>query len=198
MNIVRRLTQNKDYGELAKIITAITSVIVVLLGGGIFYQFWTRTRLTYEVQPAYVFEAFSCTQVIVWNRGTRPVTNVDITLRDLTAPLMDIHATGEVEIPPVETGGKGERKASLRIPRLVDGGKLVVSIQSSNRQRLTYGETLLVNSDQGAAKSRVAEDRLNWVLIASLATVAIVLLIAIIYLLYRFFSTNTLSHLDQG
>jgi hypothetical protein len=75
----------KGWGTIA---SAIIAFVVLILGGGFFYnEVWKSKVLTYTVLPTYDLGNQAFIGLVIENRGRVSLTDVDVIMSDLAAPI---------------------------------------------------------------------------------------------------------------
>jgi len=145
----------------ARIIGTAVALAALLGLGTVFYnEVWQSRVLTYTILPTYDLGNQFFTGLVIENRGRVTLTNVQIILSGLDAPMnIDPYMPGPHEPAELVSGGAGQREALIEMPRLSKGGSLSVYILTSGTAELVEGKSFLVNSEEtpGVASSQGAE-----------------------------------------
>jgi hypothetical protein len=133
-----------------KLVTTLVAVGGLFGLGTLFYeQVWRQKKLTYTVLPTYDLQNQFFTGLVVENRGRVNLTDVQIVISDLEAPMCsDPYMPGAHEPATVVSGGKNQTEALIELPRLSKGASLPVYILTPEEVRLEEGDTFHVSSSE--------------------------------------------------
>ncbi len=149
----------KGWGTIA---SAIIAFVVLLLGGGFFYnEVWKSKVLTYTILPTYDLGNQAFTGLIIENRGRVPLTNIDIILSDLGASIRALHMPGPHEQAQILDGGVGQEKVHIQMQRLSQGASLAIYMLTDGPVTLQEKKTFLVSSHETVGVASTAEGR-DW------------------------------------
>jgi hypothetical protein len=133
----------------AAIVSAIVALGVLLLGGGFFYnEIWLSKILTYTILPTYDLGKQAFTGLIIENRGRVNLTNIDVILSDLGAPIQALNMPGAHEPAQIVDGGIGKEKIYIKMPRLSRGTSLAIYMLTSGPVSLQEKKNFLVSSNE--------------------------------------------------
>jgi len=164
------MNEQRDFASIgqrwsgwAKIIGTAVALAALLGLGTVFYsEVWQSKVLTYTILPTYDLGNQSFTGLVIENRGRVTLTNVQIVLSNLGAPMnSDPYMPGPHEPADLASGGAGQTEALIEMPRLSKGASLSVYILSSGAVELAEDETFLVNSYETPAVASLQEPELT-------------------------------------
>lgn len=136
--------------NVAKIVTAVVGIAILLLGGGWFYEVWHAPDLVYSVLPTYEVGGQAFSGVVVENRGRATAHNVRISIANLGSTIDSIEV--ETSEPfQIEDGGRNKDRVTVFTDRLVSGAS--VTIYMLTGIPTSTGKEVTVTSDQGPAAS---------------------------------------------
>jgi hypothetical protein len=116
--------------------------------GTLFYEeVWRQKKLTYTVLPTYDLQNQFFTGLVVDNRGRVTLTDVQVVISDLEAPMRsDPYMPGAHEPATVVSGGKNQTEAVIELPRLSKAASLPVYILTPEQVNLEEDVTFFVSS----------------------------------------------------
>ncbi len=136
----------KGWGTIAGAIIALAGLI---LGGGFFYnEIWLSKVLSYTVLPTYDVGNQAFTGLVIENRGRVNLTDVEIILADLDAPIQAMNMPGAHEPAQIISGGIGENKATIQMPRLSQGASLSIYMLTGGPIRLQPNNSFFISSKE--------------------------------------------------
>lgn len=135
-----------------QVISIVIGLAGLMLGGGFFYnEVWKSKVLTYTMLPTYDVGSQSFSGLVIENRGRVPLTDVQIILSDLEAPIESLNMPGPHEPAQVISGGEGQTELFIKMPRLSsEAPPLSIYILTSDTLTLEEGKTFFVSSKEVA------------------------------------------------
>jgi len=154
------MNEQRDFASIgqrwsgwAKIIGTVVALAALFGFGTFFYnEVWQSKVLTYTILPTYDLGNQLFTGLVIENRGRVTLTNVQIVLSNLDAPMnSDPYMPGPHEPAELVSGGAGQIEGLIEMPRLSKGASLSVYILTSGTAELVEGKSFLVNSEETPA-----------------------------------------------
>ena len=160
------------WGGFAKVIGTIVALLA-LLGLGFFFQneVWQKKSLTYTILPSYDLGEQAFSGLVIENRGRVPLTDVQIIINDLEAPIQALRMPGAHEPANIVDGGEGQNQIRIELPRFSKGGSLPIYLVTNGVVNLTPEGNFLVTSAEIVAKSSTELDASSFVLTVMLVAV---------------------------
>jgi len=142
----------------ARIVGAGIAIIVFLLGSGFFYtEVWNAPVLSYTILPTYDLGSQAFSGVIVENRGRVVLTDVQVIIDDLDAPIEALNIPGPHEPANVEAGGEGERNLRIVAERLSTEASLPIYLLTGGPVELSE-DTLLVAANETRGERNIGSN----------------------------------------
>jgi hypothetical protein len=139
-------------------VALLAPILTLLLGGGFFYNnFYRQPRLTYTVLPNYDLGDIAFSGLVLENRGRVPLTDIELVVSDLEAPIRQLNLPGPHEEAAVASGGEGHSDLRLEMERLSTGSSLAVYMVTSDSITLAHGETFQVSAAETAGEASATE-----------------------------------------
>jgi len=155
------MSEQKDFAAIgqrwsgwAKIIGVVISLVALLGFGTFFYdEVWYKKELTYTILPTYDLGDQAFSGLVVENRGQVSLTDVQIILSDLEAPIEVLNMPGAHEPDQVVSGGEGQREVRIVMPRLSKGSSLSIYMLTSAPVTLEEEKTIFVSSRETVGRN---------------------------------------------
>jgi len=145
---------NSKINWLQVISTAIGLASLILGGGFVYNEVWKSKVLTYTVLQNYDLGAQVFSGLVIENGGRVPLTDAQIILSELEAPIESLNMPGPHEPAQVVSGGEGQTELEINMPRLSSGAPpLSIYILTSDTLTLEEGKTFFVSSKEVAGVS---------------------------------------------
>ena len=135
-----------------QIIPIILSLFTFLLGGGYFYNnFINRPVLAYTVLESYDLGSQFFSGVVIENRGKQNLTDINLTISNLTSEITALNFPGLHEPISITSGGINTNSVTIEMPRLSSGKALSVYVLSAKPLSINEAN-LLVSSSQAVGQ----------------------------------------------
>ena len=143
----------------AKIIATVVALLALLgLGSFIYNDIWQKKSLTYTILPSYDLGKQAFSGLVIENRGRVPLTDVQIIVTDLEAPIQALQMPGVHEPANIIDGGEGQNQVRIELPRLSKEGSLSIYLMTGSVVSIAPGDNFLVTSAETVAKSSTELD----------------------------------------
>ena len=144
----------------AKIVASVVSILIFLgVGSFIYNEVWQKKSLTYTILPSYDLGEQAFSGLVIENRGRVPLTDVQIILTDLEAPIQALQMPGAHEPANIVDGGEGQNQLSIQLPRLSKKGSLSIYLMTSSAVKVVPGTNFLVVSGETVGESSAEPDK---------------------------------------
>jgi hypothetical protein len=159
----------------AKIIGTVVALLAVLGVGSFFYnEVWQKKSLTYTILPSYDLGEQAFSGLVIENRGRVPLTDVQIIITDLDAPIQVLRMPGAHEPANIVEGGEGHDKVRIELPRFSKGSSLPVYLVTNSAPRIEPGANFLVTSAEavGEPSTEAADSLVNYLVMLVVSLIA--------------------------
>ncbi len=157
------------WGGWAGIIGAVFGLLTLLgVGTFLYNEVWQSKVLTYTILPTYDLGTQAFTGLVIENRGRVPLTEVNIILSDLEAPIQALYMPSAHEPVQMVSGGVGEKEVFLEMRRLSTGASLSIYLLTSAPIALEEKQTFLVSSSETAGVSSGSEGNVTVFMLGAL------------------------------
>ena len=160
------------WGGLAKVLGTVVTILIFLgVGSFIYNEVWQKKSLTYTILPSYDLGEQAFSGLVIENRGRVPLTDVQIIITDLEAPIQALRMPGAHEPANIVDGGEGQNQVRIELPRFSKEGSLPIYLMTNGVVNLTPEGNFLVTSAEIVAKSSTELDVSSFLVTVVLAAV---------------------------
>ena len=178
------------WGGFAKVIGTVVAAFALLgLGSFINNDVWQKKSLTYTILPSYDLDEQAFSGLVIENRGRVPLTDVQIILTDLEAPIQALQMPGAHEPANIVDGGEGQNRVRIELPRFSKEGSLPIYLMTSSAVNFTPGTNFLVTSAETVGEASTEQDHSGSVT-AGYAFVSVLVIIIALSWLERVFDRS--------
>lgn len=147
------------WGGLAKVLGTVVTILIFLgVGTFIYNEVWQNKSLTYTILPSYDLGEQAFSGLVIENRGRVPLTDVQIILTDLEAPIQAIQMPGAHEPANIVDGGEGQNRVRIELPRFSKEGSLSIYLVTSSVVSVAPRDNFLVTSAETVGEASAKPD----------------------------------------